>query len=183
MTPKQLRLVRTFFEQNDGSIDNIVALTFANFFRRSPESAALFQGAMTEHRQTFTTMLRKVISLTRASHLWPVSAGNGQVEIPGVAALRERHMRAGVSAMHTQAMKESMLEALETACPRCFTDDVREAFMLFYDVVTHSLMQPPRRSAAGESELQVLLGRQQAPLPASFDSFFADAEGHVPAGA
>jgi hypothetical protein len=124
-------------------------------------------------------MLRKIIDLTRASHLWPVSAQSGQAIVPGIADLRERHLGMGVTAEHAEAMKQAMMQAIEKTCPSSFTGEVREHFAQFYDILAHSLTAARWRGMACGAELDSLLDRERDVPAGSFDAFFGRCAGTV----
>jgi len=143
MTLHKLRLVKEFFSARDNDVDIIVSTTIANMFARSPEIAALFRLDAHTHCPRFTLMFRKIINLTRASYLWPVSAHTGHVLIPGLADLRVRHTMMGVRAEHFALMKAALLQTLERAYPADFTADVRSALIFVFDVLTKSMTEAP----------------------------------------
>jgi hemoglobin-like flavoprotein len=171
MTPQQLRVVRNFFARNGKHIDAIVANTFRDLLAQAPEGAKLMSAALEGHQQGFTAMFRKVIELTRAAHLWPVTAFTGRAAIPGLGALRTRHKELGVTTAHFGIMKAAMLQAMEQAAPEDFNAELAGAFADLFDVLEQSLTGDEGQADQSAVELETLLARHTTVAPGGANEF------------
>lgn len=175
MTLHKLRLVKEFFGTRDKDVDIIVSATVASMLTRSSELATLFKLDAQTSCSRFAQMFRRIIGLTRATYLWPVSEHTGHVLIPGIAELRVRHTMMGVKAEHFALMKAALLQTLERAYPADFTAEVRNALIFVFDVLTKSLTE----ALTDESDLNPLRKFSRVehepdlrPAPADFGHFF-----------
>lgn len=139
MTMYNLRTVRTFFSTREKDIDALAGLTYGNLLALAPNVASLVQVDAQGQCRLLAQMFRKVLELTRASHLWPASAQTGNVLIPNLANLRARHAAAGVKPEHFAILKQALLHALERAYPVDFTAEVRNAVTFVFDALAKSL--------------------------------------------
>ena len=171
MTPQQLRLVRQFFTKNDANFDAIVNQTFSNIFEAAPEAVGLFSGPIETHCRGYARMLRKIIDLTRDSHLWPVTALTGQAALPGLGRLRDRHMAIGITRPQYDLMKGALLQAMESSAPADFTPEVGSAFSAFFDVLAESMTRDEGQTERSSAELETLLARHDDVVSGAGESF------------
>jgi hemoglobin-like flavoprotein len=171
MTPQQLRTVRNFFAKNEEHFDAIVAQTFSNIFKAAPEAADLYSGLIETHSKGYARMLRKIIDLTRASHLWPVTALTGQAAIPGLGRLRERHMAIGIARPHYDIMKGALLQAMESCAPADYNAELGAAFGDLFDVLARSMTTDEGQTERSTVELETLLARHDESTSRSAEDF------------
>jgi hemoglobin-like flavoprotein len=147
MTFKRLRLTRDFFNAPNRNIDSIVSITLSNIFEQAPETAAILTSDTSALCGLFSKMLRKVIELTRASYLWPVSAETGHILMPGLNELRARHAAAGVKLEHFSVVKTALFQALEQTCANDFTAEVKDAVSFVFEVLAKSMTEDSDRES------------------------------------
>ncbi len=161
MTPQELRVVREFFAKNDENFDAIITQTFANIFEAAPEAVGLFSGPIETHCKGYALMFRKIIDLTRASHLWPVTALTGQAALPGLGYLRDRHTTLGITRPQYDLMKGALLKAMESCAPADFNPEVGAAFGELFDVLARSMTADEWGTERSTTEFKSLLARHE----------------------
>jgi hemoglobin-like flavoprotein len=170
MTPQELKLVRDFFAKNDRNFDAIIVQTFNNIFEVAPEAVNLFSGPIETHCKGYTYMFRRIIDLTRASHLWPVTTLTGQAAIPGLGYLRDRHLAIGITRPQYDLMRGALLRAMETCAPQDYTPEIGAAFGELFDVLARSMLTEGKPERC-KVELETLLARHEEPASGNAEGF------------
>lgn len=170
MTPQQLRLVKTFWAKAEPLLASAIPDMYERFFALAPEARALFKGPLACQQAQFSEMLCGIVKLTRSSHLWPVSALTGQAVIPGLASLARQYAVAGVQVEHCHKIKHALVTTFTEKFPADFTEGVRDAFCLIFDVLAQSLVGVSVDREVNDSEQARFFGRK----PASSGGSFAD---------
>ena len=137
MTPDQIDLVRTSWDQVKPIREQAATLFYERLFTLDPSLESLFKGDMKAQGVKLMTMIQTAV--------------NGLVDlesiVPAVRALGERHVGYGVKAAHYDTVGEALIWTLAQGLGDAFTDDVRAAW-----VETYTLLSTTMIEAAAEAE-------------------------------
>lgn len=137
MTPEQIRLVQTSFENVAPMADTAAALFYARLFETDPSTRPLFRNDL--RRQG--AMLMQTLGLA-VRHLHDPAPVLGAVQALGV-----RHVRYGVTDAHYASVGAALLWTLGQGLGPAFTPEVEAAWAAAYDVLSGVM-----RAAAGSAQ-------------------------------
>jgi hemoglobin-like flavoprotein len=145
MTPQQIHLVRSSFEQVRPIANQAAALFYDKLFERDPSLNAMFHVDMARQGERLMHMLDGAVRLLdRPETLAPV-----------LSALGQRHAGYGVRDSHYPTVGAALLDTLAAGLGEAFTAEVREAWAALYGEVSRAmrsgaaLARPTPAEAAG----------------------------------
>jgi hemoglobin-like flavoprotein len=131
MTPKQIALVQSTWQQVLSISDAAACIFYERLFKLDPSMRILFKDDMGEQRRKLIAMLTAVVnSLQRFDTL-----------VPAIEDLGRRHARYGVQDRHYAIVGVALLGTLEQGLPNDFTADVRDAWNAAYALVARTMKQ------------------------------------------
>ncbi|TWU04081.1 globin family protein [Neorhodopirellula pilleata] len=137
MTPEQVTLVQSSWEQVKPISEQAAELFYGRLFELDPSLKPLFKGDMKEQGKKLMAMLNlAVTSLTKLDAI-----------VPAVQDLGRRHVQYGVPDESYQTVGEALLWTLDKGLGEAFTEDVKEAWTQTYVTLSTVMLD-----AAHESE-------------------------------
>lgn len=137
MTPEQIALVQSSWQQVLPIQTQAAALFYGKLFELDPSLTHLFKGDMVEQGRKLMNMMATVVA--RLDEV-------GEI-VPAVQALGRRHVGYGVEDRHYETVGRALLWTLATGLGAAFTDEVREAWTAAY-VTLAGVMKEAAASAA-----------------------------------
>ena len=138
MTPEQIVLVQESFFQKVVPIKDIAAgMFYDRLFTLDPSLRSLFKGDMKEQGRKLMAMIATAVGgLTQLESI-----------VPAVKALGQRHGEYGVQPSHYGTVAEALMWTLEQGLGEAFTDDVREAWVATYGILSSSMIVAAEKKA------------------------------------
>ena len=138
MTPKQIALVQSTWQQVLAISDAAASIFYERLFKLDPSLRILFKDDMGEQRRKLIAMLTAIVnSLQRFDSL-----------VPAIEDMGRRHARYGVQDRHYAIVGLALLGTLEQGLPEDFSTDVREAWSAVYGLVARTMKQATLHEAA-----------------------------------
>jgi nitric oxide dioxygenase len=145
MTPKQIILVQTSFEQVLPIAEQAAVLFYGRLFEIDPSLRPLFRGDMAEQGRKLMTTLKVVVNgLTRLEAL-----------VPAVEALGRRHAGYGIKDEHYNTVAAALLWTLEQGLGEAFTAEVRTAWVTAYTILSEVMIAAAATVEVGPGFAQV----------------------------
>jgi nitric oxide dioxygenase len=145
MTPKQIILVQTSFEQVLPIAEQAAVLFYGRLFEMDPSLRPLFRGDMAEQGRKLMTTLKVVVNgLTRLEAL-----------VPAVEALGRRHAGYGIKDEHYNTVAAALLWTLEQGLGEAFTAEVRTAWVAAYTILSEVMIAAAATVEVGPGFAQV----------------------------
>jgi nitric oxide dioxygenase len=145
MTPKQIILVQTSFEQVLPIAEQAAVLFYGRLFEIDPSLRPLFRGDMAEQGRKLMTTLKVVVNgLTRLEAL-----------VPAVEALGRRHAGYGIKDEHFNPVAAALLWTLEQGLGEAFTAEVRTAWVTAYTILSEVMIAAAATVEVGPGFAQV----------------------------
>jgi nitric oxide dioxygenase len=145
MTPKQIILVQTSFEQVLPIAEQAAVLFYGRLFEIDPSLRPLFRGDMAEQGRKLMTTLKVVVNgLTRLEAL-----------VPAVEALGRRHAGYGIKDEHYNTVAAALLWTLEQGLGEAFTAEVRTAWVAAYTILSEVMIAAAATVEVGPGFAQV----------------------------
>jgi hemoglobin-like flavoprotein len=130
MTPKQITLIQTSFEQVLPIAETAAGLFYGRLFELDPSLRPLFRGDMAEQGRKLMTTLKVVVNgLTRLEAL-----------VPAVQALGRRHAGYGVKDEHYQTVATALLWTLKQGLGDAFTPEIEAAWVAAYTILAEVMI-------------------------------------------
>jgi len=126
MTPEVKQRVQESWGKVVPIADVAGKLFYDNLFEADPSLRPLFRGDMQEQAAKLTSMITTAVS----------RLDNLDVLVPVLVALGKRHAGYGVQPAHYAVVGAALLKTLEQGLGDSFTDDVRQAWVTVYGVMT-----------------------------------------------
>jgi hemoglobin-like flavoprotein len=137
MTPEQVTLVQSSWEQVKPISEQAAELFYGRLFELDPSLKPLFQGDMKEQGKKLMAMLNlAVTSLTKLDTI-----------VPAVQDLGRRHVQYGVPDESYQTVGAALLWTLDKGLGEAFTEEVKDAWTETYVTLSTVMLD-----AAHESE-------------------------------
>ena len=135
MTPEQIALVQESFQKVAPIKDAAADMFYARLFTLDPSLRPLFKSDIKGQGRKLMTMLATAVGgLTQLDSI-----------VPAVEALGQRHGKYGVQISHYGTVAEALLWTLEQGLGEAFTEDVKEAWVAAYGILSSTMI-----AAAGE---------------------------------
>ncbi len=128
ITPRQVELVQTSFEQVAPIAETAAALFYSRLFELDPAIRPMFKTELTDQgRKLMQTLAVVVHGLKVVTDV-----------VPAVEALGKRHAGYGVTAEQYQTVGEALLWTLGQGLGDAFTPEVRDAWTAAYMIVAQT---------------------------------------------
>lgn len=128
ITPRQVELVQTSFEQVAPIADTAAALFYSRLFELDPAIRPMFTAELSDQGRKLMQMLAIVV------HGLKVVTD----VVPAVQSLGKRHAGYGVTAEQYQTVGEALLWTLGQGLGDAFTPEVRDAWSTAYTIVAQT---------------------------------------------
>ena len=137
MTPEQIALVQESFKKIVPLKDVTAAMFYERLFTLDPSLRSLFKGDMEEQGRKLMAMIATAVGgLTQLGSI-----------VPAVQALGQRHGEYGVQPSHYGTVAEALLWTLEQGLGEAFTDDVKEAWVATYGILSSTMIAAAEKKA------------------------------------
>ncbi len=137
MTPEQIALVQESFKKIVPLKDVTAAMFYERLFTLDPSLRSLFKGDMEEQGRKLMAMIATAVGgLTQLGSI-----------VPAVQALGQRHGEYGVQPSHYGTVAEALMWTLEQGLGEAFTDDVREAWVATYGILSSAMIAAAEKKA------------------------------------
>jgi len=138
MTPTQVKLVQASFEQVVPIAEQAAAIFYGRLFDIDPELRSMFRTDLSEQGRKLMTMIQTAVNgLDELGEIVPV-----------VQALGRRHVQYGVVPADYDSVGEALLWTLEQGLGAAFTPEVKEAWMLTYELLAGAMKDAAAQVAA-----------------------------------
>ena len=138
MTHKELYLVKSSWEKVLPISAQAAEMFYRRLFEIAPELKILFKGDMHQQGQRLMQMIHfGVNGLERWEHL-----------VPTLQALGARHVAYGVKAADYDTVASALLWTLEQGLGEAFTDEVKQAWIAAYTLLTDTMKMTAEVEAA-----------------------------------
>ncbi len=129
MTPDQIALVQTSWQQVVPMKDQVAQLFYQKLFELDPKLETLFKNDITQQGRKLMTMLDTAVrGLTNPASI-----------VPTVRELGKRHVGYGVKDKDYDTVATALLWTLETGLGPKFTPDTRSAWVAVYGVLAGAM--------------------------------------------
>lgn len=132
MTPEKITLVQQSFKQVAPISDQAAVIFYEKLFELDPKIKPLFSSAdMKVQGSKLMSMLGAAVSgLTNLENL-----------LPTIKSLGVRHVEYGVTDAHYDTVGEALMFTLEKGLGDAFTEEVAEAWLTTYTVVSNTMKE------------------------------------------
>jgi len=137
MTPRQIGLIRTSWDKVLPIANTAADLFYGKLFELDPSLEPLFSGDMTEQGKKLMTMIGTVVK----------SLDNLDSIVPAIQASGARHAGYGVTDEMYDTVAEALLWTLGQGLGDDFTDELKEAWVAAY-VILSTVMKEAAKEAA-----------------------------------
>lgn len=138
MTPEEVALVQSTWQQVVPIKETAADLFYGKLFELDPALRPLFKGDIKEQGRKLMTMIGTAVnSLTRLEQL-----------IPAVRDLGQRHAGYGVTDMHYGTVATALIWTLEQGLGPAFTPDAKTAWVKTYTVLAKTMQDAAATTAA-----------------------------------
>ncbi|MBX3621386.1 MAG: hemin receptor [Rhizobacter sp.] len=138
MTPAQIGRVRLSFSLIEPIAPQAAALFYDNLFTADPGLRPLFQGNMAQQGTRLMTMIAAAVDLL----------DRPDALVPTLRKLGTRHVNYGVKEAHYATVGAALLKTLKQGLGNAYTDEVHEAWVALYGVVSETMIDAARNSPA-----------------------------------
>lgn len=139
MTPKQIELIQSSFQNVKPISDRVASMFYTRLFEMDPRIIKLFEGS------DMATQGRKLMAMITAA---VNSLNDLEAVIPTVQDLGRRHVNYGVEDNHYDTVGEALIWTLEQGLGSTFTPEVKEAWVTMYGVVASVMKEAAANSKA-----------------------------------
>ena len=137
MTPRKIALVRNSFSLVRPIASQAAALFYANLFKADPSLRDLFKTDLAHQGERLMQMIAGALRLLdRPAELLHV-----------LRSLGGRHASYGVRDSHYATVGAALILTLEQGLDEAFTDEVKDAWIDLYGVISATMMQAAREPA------------------------------------
>ncbi|MEQ8664969.1 MAG: methyl-accepting chemotaxis protein [Rhodospirillales bacterium] len=141
MTPEQVELVQSTFRQVVPNQEETAKTFYARLFEIDPNLRPMFKGDMTEQGKKLMAALATVVE----------DLNEPEKIIPFAEDLGVRHLAYGVEEMHYTTVAHALIWALEQGLGDAFTDEVRDAWIAAYMLLSEAMIAAARRAVEEEA--------------------------------
>ncbi len=129
MTPQQIQIVQSTFQQIKPHADGVAQRFYQRLFELDPALRPMFKGDMARQRGMLMAMLGTAVN----------GLGNIAALLPQVQALGARHTGYGVTQAHYRTVGNALIDTLALGLGEVFTPGVREAWTAAYSVLAGAM--------------------------------------------
>ena len=138
MTPEQIQLVQSTWEQVKPISEQAAELFYGRLFETDPELEKLFKGDMKAQGRKLMTMIGTAVAgLTKLGSI-----------VPAVQDLGKRHVDYGVKEQDYDNVGASLLWTLEQGLGEAFTEEVKAAWAETYGTLATVMIEASKETAA-----------------------------------
>jgi hemoglobin-like flavoprotein len=137
MTPRQIELVESSFDQVMPIADTAAELFYKRLFEIDPSLRALFTAAIRDQGRKLMDAISIIVRNLR----------NLERMVPGIRGLGARHVAYGVKSADYEAFGQALLETLQIGLGAGFTADVADAWQAAYAMLAATM-------TAGAAEME-----------------------------
>jgi len=138
MTPQQISLVQSTWQQVVPIKEQAAALFYGKLFEMDPALKPLFKGDMTAQGAKLVTMIDTAVKgLTKLDAI-----------VPAVQDLGRRHVRYGVKDAHYDTVAGALLWTLEAGLGPAFTPEAKTAWASAYGLLAATMKDAAAQVAA-----------------------------------
>ena len=141
MTPADIALVRSSFDQVLPISEQAAEIFYACLFELAPPVRALFKGDMKEQGRKLMAMLRTVVTVL----------DKPDVLVPAAERLAERHVGYGAQPAHYAVVGQALLDTLQTGLGPAFTAETRAAWTAAYGTLSSVMIAAAGRVGTAAS--------------------------------
>ena len=141
MTPEQVELVQGTFKQIVPIQEEVARLFYERLFEIDPSLRPMFTSDMTEQGEKLMAAIASVVNGLKEP----------ETIIPIAEDLGVRHLAYGVEEMHYTTVAHALIWALEQGLGDAFTDDVRDAWIAVYTLLSDAMIGAARRATEEEN--------------------------------
>lgn len=138
MNPRQIGLLKASWDKVFPIADKAAELFYGKLFELDPELKSLFKGDMSEQGRKLMTMIDTVVK----------SLDNLEAVVPAIQASGKRHVDYGVKDEHYATVGEALIWTLGAGLGDDFTDEVKEAWVAAYTVLSTTMIDAAHSVAA-----------------------------------
>lgn len=137
MTPRQIDLVQSSFEDVRPIADTAARLFYRRLFELDPSLRALFRTSMEDQGRKLMDTLGVIVGHLR----WLDRI------MPGIRALGSRHVQYGVKRSDYAVVGQALIDTLQIGLGAGFTAEISEAWLAAYTMVARAMSdeQPQRK--------------------------------------
>jgi hemoglobin-like flavoprotein len=131
MTPEQIRLVQSSFQQIGPHLPAMTTRFYQELFDKDPTVRPMFTTDMAEQKVRFAEKLTEIVgAISDLDEL-----------LAQTRALGARHAGYGVRASHYRTLGAALLDALASVLCDRFDPPTREAWVLAYNLVAETMLE------------------------------------------
>ena len=130
MTPRQIELVQTSFQQIIPVADAAAGLFYTRLFELDPTLRSMFRSDMSQQGRKLMDALRAVVANLRTIDR----------VIPGVQAMARRHVKYGVKAEDYATVGHALIDTLRKAFGSAFTEELSESWLAAYTLLADTMI-------------------------------------------
>ena len=142
MNDYQKLLVQKSFQQIVPIADQAAQLFYGHLFRLDPSLRPLFKGDMAQQGLKLMNTLQYAVA----------SLDDVEKIIPALQSLGRNHVQYGVQDAHYATVGEALIWALDKGLGEQFTDDVRNAWLETYRLLSSVMREAAREEAEIEAQ-------------------------------
>jgi hemoglobin-like flavoprotein len=159
MTPRQVRLVRSSFKQIEPIATEAGKIFYERLFIVAPEVRPIFPANMEGQHAKLINVLGAVIGNLYMISLPVTTLQEAEAFMPQVRALGRRHAGYGVTEAHFDVLRDVLIWTLRLHCGETFTDEVEEAWLDIFDLLTRVMKEGMRKQPVVDREQYKFLDR------------------------
>ena len=138
MNPRQIGLIKTSWDKVVPIADKAAELFYGKLFELDPEVKKLFKTDLNEQGKKLMTMIDTVVK----------SLDNLEAVVPAIQASGKRHVDYGVKDEDYATVGEALIWTLSAGLGDDFTDEVRQAWLSAYTVLSTTMIDAAHAAAA-----------------------------------
>ena len=131
MTPEQVELIKTSWAKVTPISETAAAIFHSKLFELDPELKPLFKGDMKEQGRKLMAMINTAVN----------GLDDLEAIVPAVQDLGKRHVGYGVKDKDYDTVGTALISTLEIGLDTFFTDDVRDAWVTVYTVLSTTMKE------------------------------------------
>lgn len=131
MTPEQVELIKTSWAKVTPISETAAEIFYSKLFELDPELKPLFKGDMKEQGRKLMAMINTAVN----------GLDDLEAIVPAVQDLGKRHVGYGVKDKDYDTVGTALISTLEIGLDTFFTDDVRDAWVTVYTVLSTTMKE------------------------------------------
>jgi hemoglobin-like flavoprotein len=136
MTPRQIQLVQESFEKVRPIAATAAEMFYGKLFLTDPSLRPLFKGDMKDQGRMLMAMIAAAVR----------GLSNPQALVPTLLDLGRKHVAYGVEDRHYITVGSSLLWTLEQGLGEAFDDELRDAWLAAYELLSGVMQQGAREA-------------------------------------